>query len=83
MHVRLIIIVKVFIKRKIFSRDTILSTCRHKHTCTHTGTCAHTSILTIQNLIYTQLAQTRNRDLRWRKTVAHVDGGDGGSDGAR
>ena len=63
------IIMKVFIKHRILSIVNILSTYMHTHTHTHTHTQTHThthththtlapthmSILTIQNLIYTQL----------------------------
>ena len=53
--------------RKRLSVETILSA--RTHALTHRGT-AHTSILTIQNLIYTQLKTGTNRDLRWMKTAA-------------
>ena len=48
---------KVFIKHRILSIVNILSTYMHTHTHTNTHTLAptHMSILTIQNLIYTQL----------------------------
>ena len=66
---KLITITEVFIMRKILSilswllQDmtkislTILSTrtCTHTHTHTHTEAPAHTSLVTTQNLIYTQL----------------------------
>ena len=38
-----------------------------KRMSTHTHAPAHISIVIIQNLIYTQLKQTTNRYLRWRK----------------
>ena len=56
--VQQIIKIKVFIKCKILSVESILGAHAHAHTPTHTHMhTQHTSILTIQNLIYTQHRQ--------------------------
>ena len=62
------------INRRILSVETIPSAYTHArthaHIHSHTQAPAHTSIPTMQNLIYTQLKRTPNRDLRQRKTTA-------------
>ena len=51
------LIIVIFTKCKILSTGNIVHI--HTHTHTHIEAPAHTSILTIQNLIYTQNGQQR------------------------
>ena len=58
-YFRNLMINKAFVERKLLSVETILSAYTHAH--------AHTVILTMDNLIQTQLKQATNRDFRRRK----------------